>query len=111
MLIDIDVFSLETMYEANYTDAPESIVALVNVGASMINVNVLKDNMSIFARDNLHGRQAAHRAHPEGVQRETSSAAENIKTGADIEGIDLEKSTTYSRWPPRRTFQEIRRTW
>ena len=31
---------LKAMYEVNYPDAAESIVALVNAGASMININV-----------------------------------------------------------------------
>lgn len=109
MLIDIDVFSLETMYEANYPDAPESIVALVNVGASMINVNVLKDNMSIFARDiSMGGRQLTER-----IQREFNVSferAENIKTGADIEGIDLEKINYIFKMAAETYVQEIRRT-
>ncbi|HOJ14031.1 MAG TPA: type IV pilus assembly protein PilM [Deltaproteobacteria bacterium] len=109
MLIDIDVFSLETMYEVNYPDAPESIVALVNIGASMINVNVLKDNMSIFARDiSMGGRQLTER-----IQREFNVSferAENIKTGADIEGIDLEKINYIFKMAAETYVQEIRRT-
>ncbi len=109
MLIDIDVFSLETMYEANYPDAPESIVALVDAGASMINVNILKDGMSIFARDiSMGGRQLTER-----IQREFNVSferAENIKTGANIEGIDLEKINYIFKMAAETYVQEIRRT-
>jgi len=109
MLIDIDVFSLETMYEVNYPDAPESIVALVDAGASMINVNVIKDGMSIFARDiSMGGRQLTER-----IQREFNVSferAENIKTGANIEGIDLEKINYIFKMAAETYVQEIRRT-
>lgn len=109
MLIDIDVFSLESMYEVNYPDAPESIVALVDAGASMINVNVIKDGMSIFARDiSMGGRQLTER-----IQREFNVSferAENIKTGANIEGIDLEKINYIFKMAAETYVQEIRRT-
>jgi len=109
MLIDIDVFSLETMYEANYPDAPENTVALVDAGASMINVNILKDGMSIFARDiSMGGRQLTER-----IQREFNVSferAENIKTGANIEGIDLEKINYIFKMAAETYVQEIRRT-
>ncbi|MGH9976878.1 MAG: type IV pilus biogenesis protein PilM, partial [Nitrososphaeraceae archaeon] len=38
VVVDVDVFALENMYEANY---PESggVVALVNIGASVTNIN------------------------------------------------------------------------
>jgi type IV pilus assembly protein PilM len=109
MLMDIDVFSLETMYEVNYPEAPESIVALVNAGASMININVLKDGMSIFARDiSMGGRQLTER-----IQREfgvSYERAENIKAGANIEGIDLEKINYIFKMAAETYVQEIRRT-
>ncbi len=109
MLIDIDVFALETMYEVNYPDAPESIVALVDTGASMININVLKDGTSIFARDiSMGGRQLTER-----IQREfgvSYERAENIKTGSDIEGIDLERINYIFKMAAETYVQEIRRT-
>lgn len=109
MLMDIDVFSLETMYEVNYPDAPESIVALVDAGASMININVLKDGMSIFARDiSMGGRQLTER-----IQREfgvSYERAENIKSGANIESIDLEKINYIFKMAAETYVQEIRRT-
>jgi type IV pilus assembly protein PilM len=50
VIVDVDVFALENMYELNYTE-PDRIVALVNIGASVINTNILKDGVSIFTRD------------------------------------------------------------
>ena len=50
VLVDVDVFALENMFDANYIEML-GLVALVNVGASIINVNILKDGVSIFTRD------------------------------------------------------------
>jgi type IV pilus assembly protein PilM len=49
--MDVDTFCLETVYEANYDFDPADIVAMVNIGASITNINVVKGGMSIFTRD------------------------------------------------------------
>lgn len=51
MIMDVDSFALETMYEANYQYENDEIVVLVNIGASITNINVIKSGMSIFTRD------------------------------------------------------------
>ncbi len=50
VLIDLDVFSLQTVYEANYPES-EGLLALVNIGASVTNVLVVENGESVFARD------------------------------------------------------------
>ena len=50
VVVDVDVFALENMYEINYTES-EGVLALVNIGASVTNINILKDGVSIFTRD------------------------------------------------------------
>ena len=109
MLVDVDVFALETMYQANYAEAPETIVALVDIGASMININIIKDGISIFARDiSMGGRQLTER-----IQREfgvSYERAENIKAGSDVGGIDLERINYIFKMAAETYVQEIRRT-
>jgi type IV pilus assembly protein PilM len=51
MIMDVDTFCLETVYEANYDFDPADIVAMVNIGAGITNINVVKGSMSIFTRD------------------------------------------------------------
>jgi type IV pilus assembly protein PilM len=51
VVMDVDCFAVENAFEANYGFAEEEIVALVNLGASAVNVNVLKDGISVFTRD------------------------------------------------------------
>ena len=50
VVLDVDAFALANMYELNY-DLEAGITALLNIGASVMNINILKDGMSIFTRD------------------------------------------------------------
>ena len=54
VLVDVDVFALQNAFEANYDVDPETI-ALVNIGASVMNINVLYHGTSIFWRDVAFG--------------------------------------------------------
>lgn len=51
VVIDVDAFAVENMYEANYSLQPGEIIALVNLGASIININILKGGVPTFTRD------------------------------------------------------------
>jgi len=50
-IMDVDSFALETMYEENYDFGKDEIVALVNIGASVTNINIVKNGGSILRRD------------------------------------------------------------
>jgi len=49
-VLDIDVFAMERVFEENYLDE-EGNIALVDIGANKMNINIVKDYMSIFTRD------------------------------------------------------------
>lgn len=51
VIVDVDAFALENMYELNYEIREGENIALVNIGASMININILKGGLSVFTRD------------------------------------------------------------
>ena len=51
VLVDVDAFALQNAYEANYPVEPGRVVALVNIGASVTNVNILSGSNTIFWRD------------------------------------------------------------
>jgi len=71
VLVDVDVFALQNAYEANY-GVPAETVALVNVGASVMNINILHNGASIFWRDVAAGGNQ----YTEAIQRELSLARE-----------------------------------
>ena len=43
--------TLQNAFEANYTAAPNSTIALLNIGASLMNINITKDGLPLFIRD------------------------------------------------------------
>src|SRR4026209_3024098 len=51
VIIDVDAFALQNCYEINYQPRPGEIVALMNIGAATMNINILNGTRSIFARD------------------------------------------------------------
>ncbi|MCX7634628.1 MAG: pilus assembly protein PilM, partial [Syntrophales bacterium] len=51
VIVDVDSFALETMYEKNYDYDDKDMAVIVNIGASITNINVVKNATSIFTRD------------------------------------------------------------
>jgi len=50
-VIDVDAFALQNCYELNYNPQPGQVVALLNIGASTTNINILNGMRSVFTRD------------------------------------------------------------
>jgi type IV pilus assembly protein PilM len=50
-VIDVDAFAVENMYCVNYNVSPGELIAIVNIGASVMNINILKGGASAFTRD------------------------------------------------------------
>src|SRR6478672_5890489 len=50
-VVDIDAFALQNVFEQNYSVSPNSTVALLNIGASLMNINITKGGMPLFIRD------------------------------------------------------------
>ena len=51
VVVDVDYFALENMFELNYQPADNQVVALVNVGARYSCMNILRGNRSTFTGD------------------------------------------------------------
>lgn len=49
--VDIDTFALQHVYEQNYTPENDKIIALINIGASVMNINIIQEGVSSFWRD------------------------------------------------------------
>jgi type IV pilus assembly protein PilM len=50
VIIDVDAFALQNIYEANYSAENEN-VALIDIGANKTTLNILKGDRSVFMRD------------------------------------------------------------
>ena len=55
VVVDVDAFALQNCYELNYEPQPGQVVALLNIGASTTNINILNGNRSVFTRDATFG--------------------------------------------------------
>ncbi len=51
VVIDVDTFALQNCYEVNYQPDESQIVALLNIGAATMNVNIIQGVRSRFTRD------------------------------------------------------------
>jgi type IV pilus assembly protein PilM len=51
VIIDVDTFALQNCYEVNYNPSDDDVVTLLNIGASTMNVNIVKGTRSLFTRD------------------------------------------------------------
>jgi type IV pilus assembly protein PilM len=89
VVMDVDAFALANMYELNY-EMEAGTTALLNIGASVMNINILRDGMSIFTRDITAGGNR----YSEALQRDfglSYDAAEEIKQTGATEGVDREQ--------------------
>src|SRR3989454_10289878 len=50
-VVDVDAFAVENMYCVNFDVSPAELTANVNIGASVMNINILKGGVSAFTRD------------------------------------------------------------
>ena len=48
---DVDYFAMENMFDLNYPEEQEKMVALVNVGARYTSINIVQDGEPLFAGD------------------------------------------------------------
>ncbi len=88
-IVDLDAFALQNSYEISYEVEPDKNIALVNVGAGIMNINVLRDGMSTFTRDiSVGGNQFT-----EAIQKEMHVSiedAERLKMGESLPDVDRE---------------------
>lgn len=109
VVVDVDAFALQNIYEVNYRPAPESVVALLNAGASAININVVGGEESLFTRDISLGGNA----YTEAVQKELNlpfETAERLKRGEAVDGIGFEDVRPVLRAMNENVLLEIQKT-
>ncbi len=76
VLVDVDAFAIQNCYEMNHHVEEGRVLALVNIGASVTNVNVLSGSNSLFWRDITFGGNQ----YTDAIQRELSLSFEQAET-------------------------------
>jgi type IV pilus assembly protein PilM len=74
-MVDVDAFALHNAFEINYPEAMRGIVALVNIGHDVTNINILDDGVPILTRDITVGT----RRFREDLQRERGISADEAQ--------------------------------
>ncbi len=89
-VVDIDAFALQNVYEINYQPEETLVVALLDIGSSMINVNIVRGSDFLFTRDIAMGGSL----YTEHLQRDLNISfeeAESLKRGDCPDGETREK--------------------
>lgn len=109
VVVDVDAFAVQNAYEANYDPEPGAVVALLNAGASGVNVNIVSGAVSLFTRDISMGGNAF----TEAIQKELSlpfDAAQRAKHGEVVDGVRTEDVAPILRTVTDNLLLEIQKT-
>ena len=109
LVMDVDAFAIENMHGINYPVAQDETTALVNIGASVMNVNIVRGGTSLFTRDIPIGGNR----YTEAIQRELGMSyedAEATKKGERSAGANQEAINTVVNSVNAEVASEIART-
>jgi len=90
MIVDIDAFALQNCFEVNYEPDAAQTVALLNIGASVMNINIVRGGIPLFTRDvSVGGNQ-----YTDALQKELDLSfedAERLKKGDTLPSVTDEQ--------------------
>jgi type IV pilus assembly protein PilM len=88
VVVDVDAFALENAFELAYETDRDQVVGLVNLGAAVMNINILQGGFSEFTRDSPIGGTR----YTESIQKMLGLSyeqAETLKLGGEVDGRTL----------------------
>src|SRR5262245_20261982 len=98
VVVDVDAFALQNAYEINYDPAPSALMALLDIGASTMTINIVSGTDLLFTRDvGVGGHQ-----YTEFIRKEfslTFGQAQALKHGQPQDGIEP--------WLTRRVIESV----
>ena len=109
LVVDIDAFALQNAFELNYEPPPDVTAALLNIGASIMNINIIRGGVPLFTRDvSVGGNQ-----YTDTLQKELDLSfddAEKLKQGQEIPNVSPETRTAHIRSVSEILLLEIQKT-
>ena len=109
VIVDVGSFALSNMFEINYDAADKSNTALINIGASTSNTNILHNGSPIFIRDSAIGSNHL----TDVLERSLNISredAEKLKMGRSVEGISPDNVKAVINSASDEVFAEIYRS-
>src|SRR5437667_5446472 len=108
-VVDIDAFALQNAYEANYEPSADQMTALLNIGASIMNINIIRSGVPLFTRDvSVGGNQ-----YTDTLQKELElifEDAEKLKKGQQFPNVSEEAKAGHIRSVSDILLLEIQKT-
>jgi type IV pilus assembly protein PilM len=108
-IVDIDALALQNCYEYNYEPSPNQVVALLNLGASVMNINIVKGTTPLFPRDvSVGGHQ-----YTDSLQKELDLSfddAEALKLGRKVGTVSEDAKTPILQQVTEIIVLEIQKT-
>src|SRR6266496_1695004 len=108
-IVDIDALALQNCYEFNYEPSPSQVVALLNLGASVMNINIVKGTTPLFPRDvSVGGHQ-----YTDSLQKELDLSfddAEALKLGQKVGTVSEDAKTPILQQVTEIIVLEIQKT-
>jgi type IV pilus assembly protein PilM len=97
-VVDVDSFAVQNAFELNHDSRDHDILALINIGASVMNINVIKNGVTLFTRD----VQMGGNLYTEEIQKQLGMSGEDAESGKMLMDVILKINETIT--------QEIRRS-
>ncbi|MBI4166828.1 MAG: type IV pilus assembly protein PilM [Acidobacteria bacterium] len=109
MVVDIDAFALQNAFEVNYEPAPDRMIALLNIGASLMNINIMRGGVPLFTRDvSVGGNQ-----YTDTLQKELDLSfddAEKLKQGHEVGSVTPDQAAPHLRSVSEILLLEVQKT-
>jgi type IV pilus assembly protein PilM len=109
VVVDIDALALQNAFEANYDPQPGALVALLNIGASTMNINIVRDGTPLFTRDvSVGGNQ-----YTDTLQKELDLSfddAEHLKQGRSLPNVSADAAAPHLRSVSEILMLEVQKT-
>ena len=109
VVVDIDAFAVQNAFEMNYEPPPDLMAALLNIGASIMNINIVRGGTPLFTRDvSVGGNQ-----YTDTLQKELDLSyedAEKLKRGQSLPNVPPEAKTQHIRSVSEILLLEIQKT-
>ena len=108
-VVDVDAFAVENAFEMSERVRPDEVVALVNIGAAITTINVIRGGCSEFTRDSA----LAGNRYTESLQKGLGLSyeqAETLKMGGTVQGHDVAEARPVFEMVNGELAGEIRRS-
>lgn len=76
-VMDVDSFAVQNAFELNHLTRSDEILALINIGASVMNINIVNDGITLFTRD----VQMGGNLYTEEIQKQLGMNGEEAESG------------------------------